>query len=315
MVIPSGANVTVSAPADTNRPGSPKSACWAGVSTVGWFPFSRKVTEPSGKSTSFTGPDVFAVMVFPFAVSEISEAPVNSLIVDPSAALSVLTNTLWTSCVPLDLESADVCGHREGRGLLHELPLRPPGERRGGRHHPSEDAQQDGAKHHDPLLKSPHGDHPSAPPTVARCRAYRPAAGHAAVAITDLPLHHLLAAMSTPRYRPCGKTHQGTSSGRAESGSQRAEGARVLAGLRSGDSPLSVRARPSSLKRDCDRRATSTGERCPVNVHTKSRLTLEPLRTLRSGDKGQAGACPDRARAIPCTMRAVTGDIHSLYRS
>ena len=34
-----------------------------------------------------------------------------------------------------------------------------------------------------------------------------------------------------------------------------AEGVRVLAGLRSGDGPLSVRVRPSSLKRECDRRA------------------------------------------------------------
>jgi hypothetical protein len=32
-------------------------------------------------------------------------------------------------------------------------------------------------------------------------------------------------------------------------------------------------------------------------------LTLEPLRTLRSEDKGQAGACPDRTRAIPCKVR------------
>ena len=39
-----------------------------------------------------------------------------------------------------------------------------------------------------------------------------------------------------------------------------AEGARVLAGLISGDGPLSVRVRPSSLKRDRDRRTTSTGE-------------------------------------------------------
>ena len=31
-------------------------------------------------------------------------------------------------------------------------------------------------------------------------------------------------------------------------------------GLRSGDGPLSVRVHPSSLKRDCDRRTTSTGE-------------------------------------------------------
>jgi hypothetical protein len=43
-----------------------------------------------------------------------------------------------------------------------------------------------------------------------------------------------------------------------------------------------------------------------VNAHTKSRLTLEPLRTLRSETKGQAGACPDRTLAIPCIVRAVT---------
>ena len=72
----------------------------------------------------------------------------------------------------------------------------------------------------------------------------------------------------------------------------RAEGARVLAGLRSGDGPLSVRVRPSSLKRDCDRRTTSTGEKCLVNVHAKSRLTLEPLRTLRSEDQGPGGSLP-----------------------
>ena len=41
----------------------------------------------------------------------------------------------------------------------------------------------------------------------------------------------------------------------------------------------------------------------PVNVHAKSRLILEPLRTLRPEDKGQAGACPDRARAIPCKVQ------------
>ena len=94
--------------------------------------------------------------------------------------------------------------------------------------------------------------------------------------------------------------------GRARPLAQRTEGARVLAGLRSGDGPLSVRVRPSSLKRDCGRRTTSTDGKCLVNVHAKSRLTLGPLRTLRSEDKGQAGACPDRTRAIPCNVRAVT---------
>ncbi len=38
-----------------------------------------------------------------------------------------------------------------------------------------------------------------------------------------------------------------------------------------------------------------------------TRLTPEPLRTLRSETKGQAVACPDRTRAIPCTVHAVTG--------
>jgi hypothetical protein len=32
-------------------------------------------------------------------------------------------------------------------------------------------------------------------------------------------------------------------------------------------------------------------------------LILEPLRTLWAEDKGQARACPDRARAIPCKVQ------------
>jgi hypothetical protein len=45
-----------------------------------------------------------------------------------------------------------------------------------------------------------------------------------------------------------------------------------------------------------------------VNVHAKSRLTLEPTDTpVRN--KGQAGACPDRTRAIPCKVRAVTAEV------
>jgi hypothetical protein len=43
-----------------------------------------------------------------------------------------------------------------------------------------------------------------------------------------------------------------------------------------------------------------------VNVHAKSRLTPESLRTLRAEDKGQAGACPNGTRAIPSKVRAVT---------
>ena len=39
------------------------------------------------------------------------------------------------------------------------------------------------------------------------------------------------------------------------------------------------------------------------------RLALEPLRTLRSETKGQAGACPDRTRAIPCKVRVITAEV------
>jgi hypothetical protein len=46
-----------------------------------------------------------------------------------------------------------------------------------------------------------------------------------------------------------------------------------LGHARVGDCPLSVRVRPSSLKRDCDRRTTSTGSNVWVNAHE---VTLEP---------------------------------------
>ena len=46
-----------------------------------------------------------------------------------------------------------------------------------------------------------------------------------------------------------------------------------------------------------------------MNVHAKSRLTPEPLRTLRPETKGQARACPDRTRTIPCKVQAVTGEV------
>jgi hypothetical protein len=73
--------------------------------------------------------------------------------------------------------------------------------------------------------------------------------------------------------------------------------------VRSGDGPLSVRVRPSSPKRDCARRTTSTGGKAPVYVHAKSRLTLETSANTPAINKGQGGACPDWTRAIPCDVR------------
>jgi len=40
-----------------------------------------------------------------------------------------------------------------------------------------------------------------------------------------------------------------------------------------------------------------------VNVHAKSHLILEPLRALRPETKGQARACPDWTRAMPCKVQ------------
>jgi hypothetical protein len=79
-----------------------------------------------------------------------------------------------------------------------------------------------------------------------------------------------------------------------------------------GMGPLSVRVRPSSLKHDCHRRTTSTDGKFLVSVHTKSRLTQEPLRTLRTGDKGQAGAYPGRTPPIPCKVRVGTTRMNDL---
>ena len=61
------------------------------------------------------------------------------------------------------------------------------------------------------------------------------------------------------------------------------------------------------IKGRCDRWATCTGEECLVNVHpAKSPLDPGDLRTLRSEDKGQAAACPDRMRAILCNVQRRT---------
>jgi hypothetical protein len=50
-----------------------------------------------------------------------------------------------------------------------------------------------------------------------------------------------------------------------------------------------------------------------VKVHTKSCLIPEPLLTLRPEDKGQAGACPDHARAIPCKVLVASArDVHRM---
>ena len=79
-----------------------------------------------------------------------------------------------------------------------------------------------------------------------------------------------------------------------------------MAAARSGDDPLSVRARPSSPKRNCARRTTSTGGKLPVNVHAKSRLALECL-CGHSGQKPRARREPARTGRGPSPAKARGG--------
>jgi hypothetical protein len=87
---------------------------------------------------------------------------------------------------------------------------------------------------------------------------------------------------------------------------RRTEGARALAGLRSRDGPLSVRVRPSSLKRDRARRTTSTGNVPGARTREvtldpgdhcghsglKTRATREPARTGRGPSPTPCGRSP-----------------------
>ena len=53
--------------------------------------------------------------------------------------------------------------------------------------------------------------------------------------------------------------------------------------------------------------ATAWSHRVKLPGAARQIKSRDVSRALRSEDKGQAGACPDRTRAIPCKVRAVTG--------
>ena len=89
--------------------------------------------------------------------------------------------------------------------------------------------------------------------------------------------------------------------------------------VRSGDGPLSVRARPSSLKHDCDRRTTSTGRMYQVNVHAKSCLTLETSAAREYWENTQAAAHaagqPRPEVKLPVGFTTFSGEIWRAPRS
>ena len=90
---------------------------------MGSGPFPTKVNEPSGKSISFAGPDVFAAMVFPLAgfVSEILRHASEQRDRGPIRGIERLEEC-FTPVRSLDLEPAELGVHDKGRGLVKELP-------------------------------------------------------------------------------------------------------------------------------------------------------------------------------------------------
>jgi hypothetical protein len=135
----------------------------------------------------FVGPGAFVEMLFPLAgfVQVILKAPVNWKIVDPPGAVSALPNTLPTSCVMLILKPQLSVKRGPKSTNCHPSP-RP---RRRAPGWPSPRLRSCSAARRAQRLPqlAPWRSPPPSHRTVARCRAYRPAAGHAAVTIADLP--------------------------------------------------------------------------------------------------------------------------------
>src|SRR5215469_3718918 len=133
----------VSLPAVTLTPGSPNRFWLAGNRMKGPFrPVCTSVKEPSGWPKNFPGPFSGTVMVFPVCrfVYEAVTAPVKRNVMDPSAALRALVNSMLTGKRPglgprprgREARAADLgtllglaCCHRGMRGCPPGLPAVP----------------------------------------------------------------------------------------------------------------------------------------------------------------------------------------------
>src|SRR5215813_9293503 len=121
----------VSLPAVTLTPGSPN-RCWsAGARMKGPFrPVCTSVKEPSGWPKNFPGPFSGTVMAFPVCrfVYETVTAPVKRNVMDPSAVLRTLVNSLLTGKVTRSLnpqtDAGRVKGGPEGGSHLGPRPAR-----------------------------------------------------------------------------------------------------------------------------------------------------------------------------------------------
>src|SRR6516164_3858686 len=116
VTVPSGASDSVSAPAVTLTVGSPKRAASAGVRMAKFGPFRSSMTDPSGFTVIFAGPDPFKVTVFPVSrfVNEPVSWPVTRKVVDPSEVWSIVTNSLSATAAAPTSNPQYVAGRVKG---------------------------------------------------------------------------------------------------------------------------------------------------------------------------------------------------------
>src|SRR5262249_31062832 len=79
-------------------------------------PFRSSMTEPSGFTVIFAGPDAFNVMVFPVStfVNDPVSWPVTRKVVDPSEVWSIVTNSLSATAAAATSNPQYVAGRVKG---------------------------------------------------------------------------------------------------------------------------------------------------------------------------------------------------------
>src|SRR5690348_2511983 len=116
-------------PARTLTVGSPNRFASAGERNDGLRPRDATVTEPSACVVNLADADAFSVMAFPVLrfVYECLNEPVKRKVMDPSAALRILMNSLSTGVVTRTLNPQSAAGRviAGGAGKTSHLGPRP----------------------------------------------------------------------------------------------------------------------------------------------------------------------------------------------
>src|SRR5215471_8908250 len=116
VMVPSAAKDAVSLPVGTLTVGRPNRFASAGASSIAGWPVPFTVTEPSACVVILKDAAAFAVMAFPVLrfVNVILREPVMSVVVDPSAVLRTLMNSLSTAGVTRILNPQNFAGRAKG---------------------------------------------------------------------------------------------------------------------------------------------------------------------------------------------------------